>query len=61
VPPRQSKHGVRIVEPILKRWASTIRIEAEADIAKIRPAIDEAYARSRPTVLLIEDGRHDEA
>ena len=55
VPPRQSKrYGVRIVEPILEAMGIAYHeIEAEADIAKIRPAIDEAYASSRPTVLLI--------
>ena len=28
-------------------------IEEEADVAQIRPAIDDAYAQSRPVVLLI--------
>jgi hypothetical protein len=28
-------------------------IEGEADVAKIKPAIDNAYAQSRPVVLLI--------
>jgi sulfopyruvate decarboxylase TPP-binding subunit len=55
VPPRQSKrYGVRIVEPILEAMGIAYQeIEAEADVSKIRPAIDEAYAVSRPTVLLI--------
>ncbi len=55
VPPRQSKrYGVRIVEPILEAMGIAYHnIEAEADIAKIRPAIDKAYANSHPTVLLI--------
>lgn len=55
VPPRQSKrYGVRIVEPILEAMGIDYHeIEAEADLAKIRPAIDAAYARSRPVVLLI--------
>ena len=55
VPPRQSKrYGVRIVEPILDAMGIAYHeIEAGTDIAKIRPAIDEAYASSRPTVLLI--------
>ena len=55
VPPRQSKrYGVRIVEPILEAMGIAYHeIEAEADIAKIRPAVEEAYASSRPTVLLI--------
>jgi hypothetical protein len=55
VPLRQSKrYGVRIVEPILEAMGVEYHeIEAEADVAKIRLAIDEAYARSRPVVLLI--------
>jgi sulfopyruvate decarboxylase subunit alpha len=55
VPPRQSKrYGVRIVEPILEAMGVDYHeIETEADLAKIRPAIDGAYARSRPVVLLI--------
>lgn len=60
VPPRQSKrYGVRIVEPILESMGIAYRnIETEADIASIRPAIDEAYANARPAVLLI--GRRPE-
>jgi sulfopyruvate decarboxylase subunit alpha len=55
VPPRQSKrYGVRIVEPILDAMGiAHHEIERGADLAKIKPAIDEAYARSRPVVLLI--------
>jgi sulfopyruvate decarboxylase subunit alpha len=55
VPPRQSKrYGIRIVEPILDAMGIAYHeIEHEDDTAKIRPAIDEAYARSRPVVLLI--------
>jgi sulfopyruvate decarboxylase subunit alpha len=55
VPPRQSKrYGVRIVEPILEAMGIVYHeIETEADVPKIRPAIDEAYTRSRPVVLLI--------
>jgi sulfopyruvate decarboxylase subunit alpha len=55
VPPRQSKrYGVRIVEPILDAMGIPYHeIEAQADVAKIRPAIDEAYAGSHPVVLLI--------
>ena len=55
VPPHKSKrYGVRIVEPILEAMGIAYHeIEAEADIAKIRPAVEEAYASSRPTVLLI--------
>jgi hypothetical protein len=28
-------------------------IEGEADVGKIRPAIDEAYAQNKPVVVLI--------
>jgi sulfopyruvate decarboxylase subunit alpha len=55
VPPRQSKrYGVRIVEPILDAMSIPYHeVEAEADIAKIGPAIDEAYKASRPVVMLV--------
>jgi len=55
VPPRQSKrYGVRIVEPILDAMGIAYHeIEEDADVGKIRPAIDAAYAGSRPVVLLI--------
>jgi sulfopyruvate decarboxylase TPP-binding subunit len=55
VPPRQSKrYGVRIVEPILDAMEIPYHeIEADADLGKIRPAIDDAYAASHPVVLLI--------
>ena len=55
VPPRQSKrYAVRIVEPVLEAMGITYHeIEAEADVEKIAPAIDAAYAEMRPVVLLI--------
>jgi len=55
VPPRQSKrYGVRIVEPILEAMGiAYVNIEEDADVSKIRPAIDKAYAESKPVVLLI--------
>jgi sulfopyruvate decarboxylase TPP-binding subunit len=55
VPPRQSKrYGVRIVEPILDAMGIAYHeIEEDADVGKIRPAIDVAYAGSRPVALLI--------
>jgi sulfopyruvate decarboxylase subunit alpha len=54
-PPRESeRYGVRIVEPILDAMGITHHlIEAEGDVAKIAPAIEDAYARSRPVALLI--------
>src|SRR5712692_8410705 len=55
VPPMQSKrYGVRIVEPILDAMGIAYHeIEEETDVAKIKPAIDDAYAQGRPVVLLI--------
>jgi sulfopyruvate decarboxylase subunit alpha len=55
VPPRQSKsYGVRIVEPILDAMGIVYHnIEEDPDVAKIRPAIDKAFADSKPVVLLI--------
>jgi sulfopyruvate decarboxylase TPP-binding subunit len=55
VPPRQSKrYGVRIVEPILEAMGIPYHeIETDADVGKIRPAIEDAYAGSHPVVLLI--------
>ena len=53
--PRQSKrYGVRIVEPVLDAMGITYHeIEGEADIGKIAPAIEAAYAQMQPVVLLI--------
>jgi sulfopyruvate decarboxylase subunit alpha len=55
VPPRQSAlYGIRIVEPILEAMGIEHHlIETQADVVRIRPAIETAYASSRPTVLLI--------
>jgi sulfopyruvate decarboxylase subunit alpha len=55
VMPRQStRYGVRIVEPILEAMGVAYEnIESDADLGKIRPAIDKAYAESKPVVLLI--------
>ena len=55
VRPQQSKrYGVRIVEPILDAMGIAYHeIEEDADVGKIRPAIDESYAASRPVVMLI--------
>jgi len=55
VPPRESKKfGVRIVEPILDAMGIVYHeIEQQPDVTKIKPAIDAAYADSKPTVILI--------
>jgi len=55
VPPRQSpRFGVRIVEPILDAMGVAHHlIDQDADLVHMRPAIDQAYARSQPLALLI--------
>lgn len=55
VPPTQSKrYGLRIVEPILDAMEIERHlIEGSEDILKIVPAIERAYERSAPVVLLI--------
>jgi sulfopyruvate decarboxylase subunit alpha len=53
--PRESpRYGVRIVEPILDAMGIPHHlINENADVAKIKPAIDNAYAKSFPVALLI--------
>jgi sulfopyruvate decarboxylase subunit alpha len=54
LPQESRRYGVRIVEPILDAMGIThYLIENDDDVAKIRPAIDDAYAKSRPVALLI--------
>ena len=55
IPPTEQKsYGIRIVEPILDAMGIKHElIDTEDDVAKIRPAIDYAYAQSEPLVLLI--------
>ena len=54
LPQESKRYGVRIVEPILDAMGIAHHlIETDADIPKIRPAIDAAYAGSHPVVLLI--------
>jgi sulfopyruvate decarboxylase TPP-binding subunit len=53
--PRNSpRYGVRIVEPILDAMGIPHHyIGEEADVAKIRPAIEQAYEKSFPVALLV--------
>ena len=53
--PRNSpRYGVRIVEPILDDMGIAHHlISVDADIVKIKPAIDKAYAESKPVAFLI--------
>ena len=61
VAPRDSKNvGVRIIEPVLDAMGITHHLlESEADVPKIKPAIDAAYEKPEPLVLLI--GRRPDA
>jgi sulfopyruvate decarboxylase subunit alpha len=54
-PPTQSgRYGVRIIEPILDAMGiAHDLISQDADVPKIKPAIDKAYAQSLPVALLI--------
>jgi hypothetical protein len=53
--PRASpRYGVRIVEPILDDMGIAHHvINVDADVAKIKPAIEKAYAESAPVAFLI--------
>src|ERR1700704_1588106 len=53
--PRNSpRYGVRIVEPILDAMGIPHHLISEdTDVAKIRPAIDDAYANSHPVAFLV--------
>ena len=47
-------YGVRIVPKLLDAMdVDYIIVDSPGDVAKIAPAIDAAYARSRPVVILI--------
>ena len=47
-------YGVRIVEPVLDAMGiDRLGIETSSDVALLAPAIDRAYAESRPVVALI--------
>ena len=53
-PTESGRYGVRIMEPILDTMGVEHHlIEQPQDVAKIGPAIDNAYATSSPVVLLI--------
>jgi sulfopyruvate decarboxylase TPP-binding subunit len=53
-PTQSARYGIRIIEPICDAMGiSHHLISTDADLAKIRPAIDKAYAESSPVALLI--------
>lgn len=55
VPPTQAKrYGIRVVEPVLDAMQIEHElIETESDSAKIVPAIERAYERLAPVVMMI--------
>ena len=53
-PRASSRYGVRIMEPILEDMGIVHHlISGDGDVAKIRPAIDKAYAEPAPVTFLI--------
>jgi sulfopyruvate decarboxylase subunit alpha len=53
-PRASNRYGVRIVEPILDDMGIAHHlISAEADVAKIQPAIENSYREQHPVALLI--------
>jgi sulfopyruvate decarboxylase subunit alpha len=53
-PRTSNRYGVRIVEPILDDMGIAHHlISAEADVAKIQPAIENSYREQHPVALLI--------
>jgi sulfopyruvate decarboxylase subunit alpha len=53
-PTQSGRYGVRIMEPILVAMGiAHDLISQDADVPKIKPAIDHAYAQSLPVALLI--------
>jgi len=53
-PTKSARYGLRIVEPVLDAMGVPHHlVEEVADIGKIKPAIEKAYAESSPVVLLV--------
>src|SRR5262245_22878734 len=53
-PMQSGRYGVRIIQPICDAMSIPHHVISEdADVAKIKPAIDKAYADSFPVALLI--------
>jgi sulfopyruvate decarboxylase subunit alpha len=53
-PSESGRYGVRIIEPICDAMGIPHHfLNQDADIAKIKPAIDKAYTESSPVALLI--------
>ena len=53
-PRASSRYGVRIMEPILDDMGIAHHVlNGDADVAQIKPAIDKAYAESRPVAFMV--------
>lgn len=53
-PTKSKRYGLRIVEPVLDAMQIEHQLIEEADeVSKIAPAVEQAYTRSAPVVLLI--------
>ncbi len=53
-PTKSKRYGLRIVEPILDAMGiEHIYIDTDADVPRIAPAIEQAFAQSKTIVLLI--------
>jgi sulfopyruvate decarboxylase subunit beta len=53
-PVRSNRYGLRIVEPVLDAMAVPHHfLESSGDTDRIEPAIEEAYARPGPVVMLV--------
>jgi sulfopyruvate decarboxylase TPP-binding subunit len=53
-PKESSRYGVRIVEPILDDMGIAHHlVSLDSDVPKIKPAIDKAYAESKPVAFLV--------
>jgi len=53
-PAQSGRYGVRIIEPICEAMGiEHVLVSEDPDVAKIAPAIDTAYAQSKPVAMLI--------
>jgi sulfopyruvate decarboxylase subunit alpha len=54
LPAESGRYGVRIIEPICDAMGiEHLLVSRDADVAKIAPAIEKAYADSKPVAILI--------
>ena len=54
LPVQSGRYGVRIIEPICDAMGiEHLLVSEDADVAKIKPAIDKAYNESQPVAILI--------